>query len=125
MRSITNRELRDMRDEVEDSLPDVCNILELTSESDGAGSFTETWGTVRTNVPCRLDPFRPSGEMYAIDSTRNFSTWVLTFPWDISLTVANRVEIDALVYNVIDDAGVKRSWPVCGRALLTRVEWTI
>jgi hypothetical protein len=52
---LTDRELEDIRADVLDLLDDTCDVLRRIEVT--VGGFTEyTFGTVHTDVPCRLDP---------------------------------------------------------------------
>ncbi len=108
-----------MRADIEsETMPDLCNILTLTQTSDGAGGFTDAWGTLLTNVSCRVDPIR-GGEALAAGAVNDYNTMRLTVPYDTGLTVQHRVEHDGATYNVRSVSS--GSWMVSQRAIVERV----
>lgn len=117
--SVTSAELTQMRADILDNLlPDTCNILTVTRTEDGEGGWSESWGTASTGVNCRLDGL--SGrENIAGAAVQPFHSYVLTLPWDTTITTDYRVEYGTVTYEV---KSVKTgSWMVCTRALLEAV----
>src|SRR5512140_2882804 len=100
--SLTQSELDDMRAAVLDLLPSTVNVLSVTRTSNGAGGFTEAWGTVTANVSCRLD-FVNGSEGILGASRQPFAGYMLTMPYDTAITSDNRVEHGGLTYAVITD----------------------
>ncbi len=119
MPGLTSGELARLRSDMEDTLPDTMNILSVTSTSDGAGGFTETWGTLTTGIACRLDPISPRGERLAAGVVTDYTSWMLTYPYGTTLTTAHRVEISGVSYNIISVNG--GSWLAAGRATVGKV----
>ena len=119
MHGLTSGELARLRSDMEDTLPDTMNVLIVTNTSDNAGGFTETWGTLTTGVACRLDPIRPRGEQLAAGVIADYTSWMLTYPYDTTLTTAYRVEISGVSYNVISVNG--GSWLAEGRAVVEKI----
>jgi head-tail adaptor len=109
-------ELAQMRADILDNmLPDTCNILSVTRTADGEGGWTEAWGTASTSVNCRLDGLN-SRESIAGAAVQPFHTYVLTVPWDTTITTDYRVEHGTVTYEI---KSVKAgSWMVCTRVLL-------
>src|SRR5512139_1289604 len=94
-------EITAMRDEVNGvALPGTCAILSLTLTSDGQGGYTETWGTATTSVACRIDPVQ-SREILSGDAVQPFSRFVVTLPYDATVTQENRIQIDTTQYNIL------------------------
>lgn len=114
MTFLSDAELAAIRADVLNLLPDTCNLLTVTNTSDGQGGFTQTWGTVDTCVKCRLDPIRGS-EQIAGEAIRPFHTFVLTLPYDVTITEQYRVEIGTYTYNVTS-IDPNKSWRASVRA---------
>lgn len=115
---LSNTELTQMRADVADLMPDTCNILSLTTVPDGQGGQTETWGTATAGVACRIDAYRGK-EMVSSDSLKPFNTYVVTVPYDTTITPANRVEKGSDTYNVTA-VDTEKSWPVVRRVYVER-----
>ena len=113
---LTNNELTAMRRAINDLLPGTCNILSLTRTADGQGGWTEAWGTATTGVSCRLDNVTKREQLSGA-AVQHFTGWVLTVPYDTTVTVSNRVQVDGTQYNILGvDSG--KSWPVSLRLTL-------
>ena len=119
MLPIGDGEIESIRAEIERALPDTCDILALTRTSDGAGGWTETWGTAVAHVPCRLDPLR-GAESEGGGGLRSYQGYMLTLPYSTAVTAANRVQVGTVVYAVTGLAG-GRSWGASARATIERV----
>jgi hypothetical protein len=104
------KELDQMRAAVEELFPDHCNLLTATSTADSQGGFTEAWGTLTRNVPCRLDQMSGS-ERLTDGSLRAFTSLELALPWDTTIDESYRVEIGGSTYLVVD-AYSEQSWQV-------------
>lgn len=111
---LTAGELAQIRDDIEALMPDTCDILGVTMTSDGAGSWTEVWGTASASVPCRLD-FKGYGrEAVIAGATQPYKTGVVSMAYDQTITTENRLLISSVTYNVtgVNDSqswiGVKR-----------------
>lgn len=105
---IDNSELEQMINDLQATMPDVCNVLSATRVSDGYGGWTDTWGTVVTNMPCRVD--NKSGKLTATGGAlETFSGVMITLPGTASVTTDNRIVTGGAIYNVLDaDSG--KSW---------------
>jgi head-tail adaptor len=116
------RELKEMRGAVEGLFPDYCNLLTPSRVSDGAGGFTQAWGTVIANCACRVDDDGMSdAERLAPGGLRPLTTLEISLPYDVTITEAYRIEHRGNTYNVI---GVDRdsSWMIEKLATVERVE---
>jgi hypothetical protein len=89
---ITAAELAEMRDDLEDSLPDLAVIQTRGFLSDGGGGGTTTW-TVAGTVSCRVTPVSSSGEGEAVRGGRVHpdTEYVFTFPYDTAITDTHQV----------------------------------
>lgn len=97
--SLDNADLTYMRDCIDDLMPDTCNILSVTSVSDGMGGFTDKWGTATASVSCRLDTQR--GTYRDLDgSIRDYKKLVFSMPQSTSITTANKVEYGDDTYRI-------------------------
>jgi len=120
MTAISSAELTQMRSDVEQLMPDKCNILSVVRASDGMGGFTETWGTVTANARCRLDKVR-GVEKVTGGALSPYSRWMLTLPYDATVTAANRIEHGGNTYAVVDPSDEDKSWRVSVRCEVEKV----
>lgn len=113
--SLTSAELTMMRDAVNELLPGTASILTLTRTSDGQGGWSDAWAASGT-ASCRLDN-RSKTEALQGGGIQHYTEWVLTVPYDTTVTVSNRVQVDGTQYNILGiDSG--KSWPVSLRLTL-------
>lgn len=116
--TLSATELAGMREDIETLLPDTCVIQSKTSTPDGMGGQSESWSASGT-ANCRLD--RQSGnETVAGGAIRPYSQWVLTMPYQTSVTVQNRAEHGGLTYNIVE-VNLDKSWPDCVRAIVEQI----
>jgi hypothetical protein len=113
---LTNSDLAYMRDAIEQLLPDVCNILTVTNAPNGQGGVTETIGTASANIACRLD-MSGGREPTQGGAVQQFTSYMLSIPYNTTIDFTNRVEIDSVVYAVtsINDG---QSWAAVKRVTL-------
>jgi hypothetical protein len=116
---LSNDELTDMRNTIQDFLlPDTCNLLSLSSSSDGAGGFTDTWGTATANLACRLDT--QNGRYTDLDGgVQTYKKLVLSIPYNATITEANRIEYGSNIYQVISVN--EGSWLAVKRAEVEKI----
>ena len=116
---LSSDELTEMRTTIQDYLlPDTCNILSLSSSSDGAGGFTETWGTATANLACRLDT--QSGRFTDMEGgVQTYKKLVLSLPYNAIITEANRVEHGTNLYQVVSVN--EGSWLAVKRAEVEKI----
>lgn len=120
--TITTAELTQMRADVQDLMPDICNLLTATNTPDGYGGVTSAWGTATASVKCRIDNASNTayGEQMVANGIQPFNRWILSVPYGTAMTEAMRVEIGTNTYNVTM-VDVDKSWPVVERAVLEAV----
>ena len=118
--ALTVKELAQMREDIEDLMPDVCSILSVAYTSDGEGGMAETWGTATANVACRID-YRSGSEKMTGGAIQSYSKAVLSLPYTTTISTKNRIQIDSYVWAVLS-INDKQSWDVIRRAELERVE---
>ncbi len=108
-----------MREAISELLPDSCNILSLTSTSDGAGGYSEAWGTV-TAVSCRLD-VKEMRDIVSGGAVQSYIKTMLSVPYDTSITEVNRVEHGGVTYAVVAPPNSDQSWIAVKRVELELV----
>ena len=110
---LSGNDLAYMRNSIEELLPDTCNILGLTQTSDGAGGYSETWGTVTANVPCRVD-YRSGREQVASSQLTSYQSVTISLPYDVTVTPLNRVQVGLNVFS-IQAVNAGQSWKAVTR----------
>lgn len=123
MSILTSADLAYMRGMIDDMLPDLCNILSESITPDGQGGVTSTWGTVSSNVACRLDAVtRHSADLLTVAAggLKVSQQFTLSVASDVSLAAGNRVEIGGTTYKVVS-VNDNQSWMAVGRAVLELV----
>lgn len=120
MIALSDAELAYIRESVDELMPDTATILTVTNVGDNMGWHSETIGTAGTSA-CRLDPanqISKSNEVMAGGAIRPFHSFILTMPYNTSITTENRVRVNDITYNVTSvDTG---SWKASVRAFLER-----
>ena len=111
--AIGTDELTAMRDAIADLFPDTCNILALTTTSDGAGGWTEAWGTATASVPCRVD-YLSGRETTTGGALLPYQSAVISMAHGVSVTPQNRVEVGSNVYS-LQAANTGQSWKAVSR----------
>lgn len=120
--AISTAELAAMQAEINNLLPDTCNILAPSSIPDGQGWLTVTWGTAVAGVACRLDPRNnyQNAEMLTGGAVQPYTSWILTLPARTVITTNSRVQKDGVIYAVTSvDTG--KSWSAGVRASLETI----
>lgn len=109
---LTAAELDEMRETLEDSLPDTAVIQTSGWVSDGGGGGTTSW-TAAGTVPCRVAPL--SGEE-RVEGARvdPDAQYVFTFPWDASVTTDSQVVCSGGTF-AVTAAREPRSWELSRR----------
>ena len=92
-------ELARLRTDLEQTLPDQCNILTFSRTSDGMGGWSETWGTTYSAVPCRLD-FIGGREAVQSGALIPYTRAIVTLPQATVITTQNRIEHGGNTYNI-------------------------
>ena len=118
--TLSTAELNSIREAIDDLFPDECNILTLTQVSDGAGGVEDSWGTTTTAAICRLDFPSPGKEAMANASLTPFKRGIVSMPYDTTVAVANRLEINSLTYNIVG-VNTNQSWIGVKRLVVEQV----
>jgi len=92
-------ELIQIKEDLETTLPDTCNILSLSRASDSQGGWSETWGTATLAVSCRVD-FIGGNEAINSAALLPYSRAIVTLPQDTTITAQNRIEFNSNTYTV-------------------------
>ena len=116
---LTDTDLADMRDAIGELLPAVCDILTVTRTSDGQGGFTDAWGTATASVKCRLDWKRGDERVFG-SNLQPYTGWVLSLPFDTTITETQRIQLGQIVYNVVM-VDNNKSWNAVLRCALEEV----
>ena len=109
-----------MRDAIGELLPDTCNLLTVTRTPDGMGGNTETWGTASSSVSCRVDleSGRTAGrERLTADALRPYTAYILSIPYDTTITTDYRVEHSGATY-AVTSVNTEQSWMAVKRCQL-------
>lgn len=106
---LTADELADMRETVNESLPDTCTIQSKTTSSDGMGGFTETWANTYTGVPCRVkaDNLNPK-ELVENDTIKGKQTYTITLAHNQTVNSTQRIVWNTQTFEIV--APRENSW---------------
>lgn len=108
---LTTDDLAGMRATAGAALPDSCVIQTQAWVSDGGGGGTTTW-TAAGTVDCRIAPLNGS-ERDTGDRISSHAEYVVTLPFDASVSTDSRLVINGDTFNV---AAIRdRSWNVSTR----------
>lgn len=98
-----NRTIALMRQRVERTMTDRCDIRRMSATTSGAGHVAEIPSIVRADVKCRVLPVsRRRGEDVAGDMEMGANYFRLVLPYDTDLRDGDQVEINGVVYEVKD-----------------------
>ena len=112
-----------MRDAIETLLPDTCNILSATEAADGQGGIIKTWGTSGTSISCRMDTIqgqRQGMEKVTAAAMQPYITYMLSIPYDTTITEKNRVEHNSDTFTV-KSINENQSWIAVKRVELEKI----
>lgn len=92
-----------MRGRVERYLTDRCDIRRMSVVTSGAGHSAEIPSVVRSDVKCRVLPIsKRRGEDVTGDQEMGTNFFRLAVPYDTDLRDGDQVEINGVVYEVMD-----------------------
>ena len=112
-----------MRSAIAELLPDTCNILTVTRTPDGMGGNSETWGTASSGVSCRVDMesgLMAGREILTADSLVPYTKYILSVPYDTTITTDNRIEHSGETY-AVTSVNTEQSWMAVKRCLLETI----
>lgn len=119
-------ELADIRADVEDLLPDTCEIQEMTITVNSIGEAEKSYATREgaSAVDCRLDPITPDLGWEVLggfmDIVKYVGKWVLTLPHDTTIALDDRIILRSDTYEV-DHISDNKSWQASVRCILEKV----
>jgi hypothetical protein len=119
MSAIDTAMLAAMREAIEDLLPDTCDILSTSRSFDTMGGWTDTWGTATASVACRLD-MKGGVEQLIGGGVRPYTRYMMSLPYNTTVTEANRIQHGGLSYAVIS-VNTSQSWQAVKRVELEKV----
>ena len=100
MTFLTDDELRSLRVEVIELLPDTCRILRRV-DTNNSGYISSTWGTAVATAACRFDPESLLSERQVVsDRLSNITTYQVTLEYDTDIEDGDRVVYDGGTYSI-------------------------
>jgi hypothetical protein len=97
---LSDAELNDMRQFVEDGFPDTCTI-QTRSDVNTKGSVASSYANTYLLVPCRVMPYERQGREYEAGAgVKGAGVFVLTVPYDQAIAITNRVIHQGVTYEV-------------------------
>ena len=112
-----------MRSAIAELLPDTCTILTVTRTPDGMGGNSETWGTTSSGVSCRVDMeqgMMAGREILTADSLVPYTKYILSIPYDTTITTDNRIEHSGETY-AVTSVNTEQSWMAVKRCMLETI----
>ena len=116
---LTSRELGDIRNTVEASLPSTCVILTNSPTNDAGAGQLENF-TASGTVSCRVRREKEPREFEIGGAIRSVVPVPISLPFDCGVTALNRLRIDSVDFQVIGN-DLTRSEPGCLVVLAARV----
>lgn len=96
-----NRTIALMRQRVERTLTDRCDIRRMSATTNGAGHVAEIPSIIRADVKCRVLPMKKESGEVTGDMEVGKNYFRLAVPYDTDLRDGDQVEIGGVVYEVI------------------------
>ncbi len=102
---LSEGELKGIRETVEITLADRCQLLSRSNYPDGQGGYKITdsddgYQIIYADVPCRIAE-RSGRESFLRDRVSVEGDWILTLPESQAVSEGMRVELDGLIYDVV------------------------
>lgn len=101
---LTNRELKQLRSDVLETLPDTCRI-ERAVTTNINGYPDEAWGTAVVNAPCRIDPDTTRRDFETVaDREAGVARYVLTMRYNEDIQDGDRIYLtsDGKYYGLLE-----------------------
>jgi hypothetical protein len=122
--TLTSAELAEIRSAINELMPDTCTLLTPVNTSDGEAGYSTSWVTAQSNVPCRLDSklgvIEAKGqEKLTAGAINYFHTYVLTLPYNTTITEQYRVQMGSDFY-LVKSVDYDKSWIASVRAFVER-----
>jgi len=117
---LTDTELAQMREAIEDILAETCTIYVRSMIGDGQGGKYEQWddGTAES---CRVMPMSAEDATRYAEKLGAQSGWVITLPYYADVNVYDKVVADGVEYRVVG-TNENESWIMAKRAYCARVK---
>ncbi len=115
---LTDTELAQMREAIEDILAETCTIYTCSMIGDGQGGKSEQWSAGTATV-CRLALMSAEDATRYADKLGAQSGWVITLPYDTDVSVYDKIVVDDVEYRVIG-TNEHESWIMAMRAYCAR-----
>lgn len=121
---LTTAELASIRSDIADLLPDTCYIIDVTNTVDNMGGYTvgtamATGGTISCRLDAKIINTLRASEKVVGGAIQPFHQFILTVPYDTTISTENQVQKDEEVYNVIS-VDTDKSWKGAIRVMLER-----
>lgn len=98
---LSDRELADLRNDINDLLPDTCRIERMTATNTN-GYAEESWGTAVASVACRFDPDTSRKETEVAGSQEaHLIRYIVTLPWNADVTDGDRLVYQNGTYEML------------------------
>lgn len=121
MLELSNRELVEMRGEVDLTLPGTAVIHTRTTATDGQGGYIQTYAASST-VDARLSPEGLRGaEGELAGRVAEVSPWILTLPAETSVVETSRVVFNSQTFEVTEVLS-RTPWELSKRVRLMEVD---
>jgi hypothetical protein len=119
MTFLSTAELSQLRDDLDDLMPDSCAILRRTFTND-KGHMTESLGTAVVSVACRVDPLKRMADAGLVaDQEKGTTFWQVTLPYDTDILDGDELRWNGDTLRMIalhNDHSAK----ACKRAIMAR-----
>lgn len=93
-------ELAELRTIVLDAMQETCTI-QTPTETNTKGSISTSFADTYTDVQCRLMPARANAREYDLGKVKQVTDFVLTVPYDQTITADMRVVVGSDTYEVL------------------------
>jgi len=120
MTALTTAMLAQMRAQIEATLGATVVIQTVSTTSDGAGGFSETW-TAAGTVAGRFDPLPNASQIARTALAEGLKDiYILTMPYNAPISAASRVVANGETYEV-RQLWNENTWRSCRRAYVSVV----
>lgn len=125
--ALTSSELTNIQNDINDLLPDTCDIRQVSTTNDSIGQPARTYTDRATGVACRFDPLSSISLMgdEKVSSLKNYiiteGMFMLTLKNGQAISVTDQVIYNSVTYEVshiYDD----KSWLASVRCVLVRMQ---
>lgn len=118
MAAIDSAILAAMRSAINETLPDVGQIITITKSADGYGGSTKTRGTAGT-IACRVD-FKQGREQLTGGAIQPYTKIMLSLPYDATISTSNEFLHNGTTY-AVKSVNDDQSWQAVTRCELEKI----